>query len=389
MSTATESPNATQSPDKALGHRGELPFWRRLLNRRVLFVCIALDVNILAALAYWHGAQAARGAATSLVVAPQSLDFGEVWACKEFVWRLPIHNPTSRDIEVTDMSATCGCATISPKQFVVPPGEMVPVDLTLDLIPRSSRDKAKPLHDFSATIFAVTGDQSRRPLAWDLTGRVREPFTISPPDPDFDDAPLIAGDRFAPRRIRVSLCQDVASVTAEADPNQASVKLERDASKTRDLRLLVQLNEALPVGTHEVRVWLTPVLADETRLAKVPLDLRVNVLNDVEPSPPVVSFGSAVVGSDLSEAVSLCSRTGRPFSVLEASSDDSAVRVAPVAGIGPSMSTYRVSMTVAAVGGYERTIRFMIRQPMRPEPYMVTVRAVGVAAPSRVDKKVK
>jgi hypothetical protein len=376
MSTATESPSTTQSPDAGMTFRRAPPLWRRILSRRVVFVCIALDVNILAALAYWHGAHAVGRAATNLVVAPGALDFGEVWACKEFAWQLPIHNPTSRDIEVTDMSATCGCATISPKQFVVPVGGTVSVHLTLDLISRSPRDKTKTLHNFSATIFAITSDEVRRPLAWELSGRVREPFTISRPDGDSDDPPLIAGGRFAPRRIRVSLCEGIASVTAEADPNHATVQLQRDGPNARDATLVLTPNQALAVGSHQVSISLTPVLPDNSRLPKIPIDLRVNVFNDVEASPAVVSWGSLPVGAHVAETVILHSRTGRPFTVRGVTCDDPALRIAPLKS-ARSSAAYRIELAVSSQGGYDRAVRILVDQSPRREPYAVTVRIVG------------
>ncbi len=78
-----------------------------------------------------------------LVVSPEELDFGSVFARDQFPWKLHIKNPGSQTVEVIDLRPSCGCTKVTPTSLTISPGETREVQLTLDLT-KVRAERAEP-----------------------------------------------------------------------------------------------------------------------------------------------------------------------------------------------------------------------------------------------------
>ncbi len=313
-----------------------------------------------------------------------------VWAQKDLKWTLPIHNGTSSGIDIEHLSASCGCASLVPKTCSLRTSETISVEMTLDLFSRSSPQKAESCRDFSTTVFAhltepIQGD--RRVFSWDIHGRVLFPFVISSPASAIDGQTVIAGDPSAPWRIDLSLLHDVVSLDAECDESQATVRVQTSPKKERDVTLVVELNENLPVGAHRISVALTPIRPNDHRLPRIPIQLPLTVLSEVEASPPVLSLGTLPVGSSVNQTVTLCSRTGRPFEILRAECDDPGVSITPSSGSTKTMHATRVTFAIRVAGAYSRFLRFLVKPEDSKDAFVVVVRILAVGSDRSLDAR--
>src|SRR5581483_2768328 len=112
------------------------------MHVRWLLAIVVLGLSF--GVAYWAGLAARQanqpppmGVIYVLAIAAADLDMGEVWEETGIVWRLPIHNQTTRHIEIHELQQTCGCTDIKPRRLTIAAGETATLELTLDLTHRT------------------------------------------------------------------------------------------------------------------------------------------------------------------------------------------------------------------------------------------------------------
>ena len=115
---------------------------RRIRSSRWLLAIAILGFSFLIAYLggwaarYLRGSEQPTTVIDELAVANSDLDMGEVWEAKNFVWRLPIHNLSSRTIEIRKFETSCGCTAVEPSSISILPGETAMVNLKIDLTHR-------------------------------------------------------------------------------------------------------------------------------------------------------------------------------------------------------------------------------------------------------------
>ena len=114
-----------------------------------------------------------------LSVPPDELSFGHAWMDADFRWTVRIKNTSRVPIRVDDISASCQCANISPRQFVVEPGGVQAVELTIDLTSGLHLADSHVSHPFSVLVVPVV--HGLRHDGWILRGTTTSPLGLSPP----------------------------------------------------------------------------------------------------------------------------------------------------------------------------------------------------------------
>jgi hypothetical protein len=296
---------------------------------------------VAAALGVWSVYLANTLTHDSLFVEAQHLHLGEVWEDDNYGWTLPISNSTDKPIRILSFSSSCNCASISPASLMVSPGETSKVSLTLNL-KAGRQDADAATHDFAVSLRPETDPPNATP-GWTIVGKVKKVLHVSPPQIDFEES-LIRGLPFESRSVSITCHAPVADIYAWfADP-----MLKTEVSRIGDSEYVLTvapeatLNRSVTCETH-----LTAVSPAGLNYPPVKLPIHARVVEDVRLVPISLSVGAHQLGETVSDIVSLTSRTGRPFSVIESSANSKDVDIEPLLRDGPNDDAkFRVSVRI-------------------------------------------
>lgn len=103
-------------------------------------VLTALALTLVTAFSLLMASTRADGrSAGDLVISAGSLNFGQVWCQRDFSWTVPIENRSDHTIHVASLQASCGCTSVEPSSFTLPPGAEQDLTFTLDLLPNNRK----------------------------------------------------------------------------------------------------------------------------------------------------------------------------------------------------------------------------------------------------------
>lgn len=127
-----------------------------------------------------------------LAVASSSLHLGEVWEEPEFVHRLTVQNRGSGEVKVTDVLTSCGCVSVSPRTFTVPPGGSTQLAVTLDLTTRTQAELGADVRPMAIDVYPVipAAQVPGKHPSWRITGRVRSRLTLDTFGLHFGERPV-------------------------------------------------------------------------------------------------------------------------------------------------------------------------------------------------------
>lgn len=321
---------------------------------------------VVCAFAYWLGLRA-RPESTSidgLYVAPECLDFGDVWEQRDFILRLPIENRTKQNIRIRAFISTCGCVDAEPKSMEVGPGakETLRVKLNLSFRPADAASSAnqEAVRDFTVEVAPRIRDDIGPVRAWCIHGRVRVALAIAPRSLNFGNR-LVHETRHPTESLQVRPIVPISDLTAECDPAVASVRLQRrDGSSTYDLQ--VTPNLALPVGPFSIQVRLHPNDQDGHPLPTLTVPVEGRVLDEVQPFPLALQLGARQLGETATETISFQCLTGKAFKVrLEPIQPPSeSLAVIPISESASTQPAYRVTQLIAIEGSQTATLTFKV-----------------------------
>jgi hypothetical protein len=141
-----------------------------------------------------------------LAVDTSSLDLGEVWEEPAYVHKLSVHNRSSQEAKITDVVASCGCLSVSPRAFTVAPGESAELTVTLDLTRRDRSELGQEVRPFSAAVYPTTPGvrAAGERASWTIAGRVKSRLTLDPLAIHFGERPIF-GEPAEPRTVTATL----------------------------------------------------------------------------------------------------------------------------------------------------------------------------------------
>ncbi|MBX9583362.1 MAG: DUF1573 domain-containing protein [Gemmataceae bacterium] len=285
--------------------------------------------------------------------------FGEVWLTNDFAWSFPVVNRAERPVSVRNVTGSCNCLSVTPRDFTVEPGESQTVEVRIDFTvkPRKDENAAFAL-DYE---YSAGPESAPREGRWVLSGKVRPLLALS--------APLHLGRRsvlaqpLPPLSVEGRTATAHASVTATpVGPGLRAEVVYGDADDR--FRLTVTPSEAYPVGRVERAVLLKVELASgEVRTERIPVTGLI--VPDAEPSPLGYPAGGRLVGETFEFDVTLSSATGTPFSVVGVRAVGDGLAVTPADG------RYIVRQTCTAEGVQAGRIDFEVEAA--DGRYMTTV----------------
>lgn len=333
-----------------------------------IVLAIACAAAYLLGSAANHDHQAKRG----LSVAPEKLDFGEVWESGHFLWTLPIQNTTGESLEILNFASSCSCVAVHPNSVVIPAGKTAEVRLTLNLTNGSDAGDASagaetrpdggkgepPSWPFQAQITPQVRGGIPYQESWVVKGRVRRPFHIEPPALDFGENLLREGSHPSRSADIVSYVPGLNDLNANCDGSKATARLEQVAGSPGRYRLTVTPNPSLPSGPFRFQVRITGTTPDRTNVPGFVSAYGV-VLRDVYAQPDTVVFGARPTGETCEETLLLRSRSGKAFTVRSVQSDPEGL-VAQDMGRVADGKLFRLSQRISELGHRQGMVRFSI-----------------------------
>ena len=380
---------------------------KRAVGRAVVPAFVAAVILIPLGFGRWRAETAAATDGPPLAFDAADLDLGAVWAAPGHEATVRVRNLTGSTVRVAGVKPSCGCTTVQPAAFTVPPGGTIPLTVTLDLHPTRPEVAAEPGREWAGYLDFLLPERPRGVRAT-LTADVRHLLTTVP-RVDFDgpDAPIItegSGSRREPAK----------TVTLHAHPGVRTLRLagpaeplaewgSADADATDDpddtfaadpqapeatlaetgpgiYELAVRPPPALTAGRFS---WALPlaVETDDGATFTVPaVAVKGEVLPNLELLPALPRLPPTTVGGPASVTLTLRSRTGTPFELREASAEDGAA-AAPTAG-GPAAASHAPRDAVPA-GPYAVTCRLRTDRDRRT----LTVRGHGLPPAAHPDSR--
>jgi hypothetical protein len=340
------------------------PVQRFTSARRIgQWIVIALAMMASGAAAYQLGAgQSGRNSTApveseidGLFVEPATLDLGEVWEAKRHVIPIPIRNRTSVDIRIDELSASCNCAGVSPRAFVIPAGQTVTVEVAIDLTHRMPWEVGRANRPLTIELRPVCAS---RPSAkqWVIRGTVLSRVTLNQLELAFGDSNT-HGQPPMPRRLAGTAHVPAAFLTARVEPPVVDVRIEPPGEGDGRFTLVVTPDTRQPAGGFKGTLYVGVATPHGEHLpgTEIPIDGVLKPGGWTLPGRaylPVTRVGQAAV-TDL-ELRGLRPWAGRIERIETGSGDVTVETINPEEGGPPRL---RVSFPVAKVGENERTVR--------------------------------
>lgn len=236
-------------------------------------------------------------------------EFGTAWAQSDYHCQLLVHNRSGRALKLLDVETSCHCTAVPQRSGDLPLNSSLPVEMYLDL----SLDESKLPREFSSTIILIVdnfdGDSAER-VPVRVHGWI-QPNPIVLEDGAVDFGELVRGyDPDPTRRVSLSLSEPLRNLEVRAEGDCVSHAQLLRASTGREAILEVSVDPNLPYGPFGSTVELSgiPEGSDRPMAYRVPVSGRT--VTDVRAVPAQISYGARLVGSTLTQTVTIQSRTG-------------------------------------------------------------------------------
>ncbi|MBI1901291.1 MAG: hypothetical protein HYS13_09290 [Planctomycetia bacterium] len=304
-----------------------------------------------------------------------ALDFGEVWVTPDFRWKLPVRNLTDRPVEVVGVESSCTCTVAEPRKFTVPARGVCELELRLNLAAADRQDAASALRGVAVEVAPIVKalPEGMRAPRWRITGKVRSPFLFTPTALSLGE---VAMDDPAPaaHTVRVECLWQVSDLQAHCHRDDGEVRLRKLADRPGDYELTVVPRSFDTPGYVEFFVTLTGTLADGSSMPAIPYQVAGQVVPDVRAEPSIIIVTGAP-GERFEREVSLVSRTGRGFVVVDSSCAGESLKITP-AGESPGRAVYKLTGAIEATQFKATPARFQVRSQENGEAYDVSVTVV-------------
>ncbi len=318
-----------------------------------------------------------------LTVDAARLDLGSVWARKDLVWKLPIHNPTEQLVRIVDLRSSCSCTAVAPRELTIPAGATQEVQLTLDVTPASGEASSAPSNGFRVLVAPYVAGGSAQEVGWEIHGEILNPFACEPSSPLAIDELVFGASRNA-ATVKLHGHRDFERVEAECDPALGSVRI--NTAGGRDYDLIYEPASELPLGPLEARLRVRASERSEQPPIEIEYVVHGNVLHPVEALPAGLTLGAQPVGETIEETVTLVPRGAGPLGAV-------AVELAPegaqvdVSESTPERVILNVHQRIAAEGARIEPIHLRVQtadgKPL--PPLEVNVAYVGVRGSPEVE----
>jgi hypothetical protein len=354
----------------------------RKSNVRILALTVVVVVAVTV-VGVFRGSRSSRSSTEShlsdsgLVVAPDTLNFGEVWEDSKFTWGLPILNPSQYDAQVEEFRTSCTCSSAEPRSLTIPAGETRVLKLTLDLTAARSKVPDAEWRAFQVTIWPRLQDGFRK--GWTLTGRVHTAIRIDQPVLDFGRRSYAAQPLAAQNAVVTSFVP-LRQLIVRSNSPELNVTVHRSSVFCNRFDIVLTPRK-LKMGAMEYELSLIPCLSDTQQLPPKSLRVTGRIINDFQASPPDALFGARAIGDVVEETFTVYSLTNQPFQITSVTIAGDAISVERASTDISGTALFRLRQRVTKSGECRGNIVFHIKGKGGEENQLpVEVSYLGIGA---------
>ncbi len=302
-----------------------------------------------------------------------SHDFGVVARGAEVTHKFRIKNLYKEDVQVSNVTTSCGCTAPQFDQTPIKTGEETYVTITMD----TNRFQ----HQKNSTVTVTFGQPRYATVAIPVQVYIRSDVVLTPGSINFG---AVAAGTKTDRSIEIAYAgranwQITKVVTGDPNVEAKIVPLPGNpAAGTVNYRLDVSLMPGTPIGN--LRKQLTLVTDDATG-GEIPVIVQARVEGDVTITPSVVQLGTVGPGADTTKTVLL--RSNKPFVIekVECDSNRQAFRMPALGKEAKPVHVLSLAFTAPTqIGPF--TEKFIVTIAGRPEPLYFTAQGTIQGAPA-------
>lgn len=297
----------------------------------------------------------AQTPAFPLVIPPEDLDLGLVWASPALVRELRLRNVSSQPVEVTDLKVSCACFQVKFSPMTIAPGEFGQIRITLDLSRLGGFAETGEKKNFRTQLIPVVKGYSGRPIPSELTGTVRQLLRASTSFVEFEE-PWCLGDSAPVRSVDVASAVPLASLRAETDHPDICCEIVRQGP----LQYILQIrpSEQVCPGVFMGSVKLFAELTSGTLIECGHVTAKGHAIGEIETLPYVVDWGLVPVGQTRKCRVVVRSRIKTSFQIESITSDSEHIEVRTE---HPGGNVLLLKHKIVAAGRNRNEIRIEVR----------------------------
>lgn len=295
---------------------------------------------------------------------------GSASETKQQLHRLPIQNHSDIAVEIIDWSFSCNCTSVTPRQFTVPAGKTVEVELKIDLTHRLPNEMDRAQRAFSVQLRPKLKSVPSFKSTWLMHGAVKSRVTLDADFLQFGELPM-QGQRSVKRRVVATTHIPTAWLEVRNDQSVVNVQVQRRDDGRFELSFMP--NPRLPAGEFRTDVHVDIVTPVGERFAGVIRPVAGTMQPEVRLLPARVFLGSHPVGSTVYGYVVMQGPAEASFHVDRIETDTMSVFAtgSQVNGVAPGC-TFRITQMIREFGDHTSTLRFFIGKGAEP-PKMVIV----------------
>lgn len=281
------------------------------LWHRILLITVA-SLLCFVSFHWGHTRLVAPLSGEGLRIEEKYLAFGTAVAQRDFVWKLPLENRSEYPIEIAGFERSCGCASVSPSMLTVEPGETRWLMLNLNLDARKDFLFSGGEREFSVELRPLLAKSMSHGPPWRVAGVIQSPFRIDEYPLRFPANALVAGSEFPSLEFTVEPRTPATDWRVELAPNSAKATISYEP-RDGAVRIALRPDAQLAPGTHEFRLSIAQVSAENRPLLAQMLSVAARVVPDVAIEPAYLRFDGATRATP---RVRLFSRSGADFEVV-------------------------------------------------------------------------
>lgn len=306
-----------------------------------------------------------------------SHDFGVIPVTSKVTHRFQVKNLYRETVHISGVKTTCGCSVARPSKSTLASGEVLTIDVTMDMRRTRTRDVRK-----SAVLTVLFDRPTFAEVKIPVSAEVRKDLVIDPGSVEFtgvDQGESVSRTvevRYAGRGDwsieRVEVTSPHLSVRVEETRRKEARRLGI-LSKYHEVHydLVIELKSSAPAGLLRETIVL---VSDDKQASRIPVLVEASVESDFTISPMaggVVSLGSLVPGR--AKRISVVVRGREEFRIekIEAASSSEAFRTKLP---DSKRRVHVLPLTVTAPDGIsELSETFTLTIDDRDEPLVFTV----------------
>jgi hypothetical protein len=321
--------------DKSLNLVSRRRRWPKLLAFSLLVVPCLIAANragvwVAEFVSANHADQLVPANTPSVIVIPESLDFGSVWETDAFAWTVVFQNKGDNPVAISAVRGGCDCTKVAwEKEATLQPGERVTAPITVDLLQVRPYDWS-PVRSAELVIYVTTKRIGGEPSTegWVLRGNIGRLLHCEPGQVSLGED-LIAGVPGSPLDFKIGLNGPSSKVRLKKAPDEWSVELRQAETQPPSYILYAKPCKLKP-GTFADRIQLEVVTGDGRVMPTQALKVEGRVTDGLEVYPRPLDFGSGAVGTTVRDSLWIRSRKGQRIPAVEAVPADPSVKVIAV-----------------------------------------------------------